>query len=95
MKGLEHGTAKPLTQKGWKAYLHSNNHGTQCPDMVLMAAHFAHTDELLEGFSRPWHGKHVSDISMLLSFNSLDGNWGGFVMHTQYQYPKTRQVSLT
>ena len=27
-KGLDRGTAKPLTRKGWKAYLHSTNHGT-------------------------------------------------------------------
>ena len=73
-RGLERGTAKPLTRKGWKAYLHSSNHGTRRPEVVLTAAHFTRADELLRGFSDAWHGKRVVDISFPISFDSSDGN---------------------
>ena len=73
-KGLDRGTAKPLTQKGWKAYLHSTNHGTRRPDVVLTAAHFTRADELLRGFVGVWHGKRLADIPIPISFVPLDGN---------------------
>jgi len=73
-KGLECGTAKLLTQKGWKAYLHSANHGTWHPAVVLTAMHFNQVDELLHGFSRAWHGKRVANIQIPVSFDLLDGN---------------------
>ncbi|KIJ90559.1 hypothetical protein K443DRAFT_15120 [Laccaria amethystina LaAM-08-1] len=73
-KGLDRGAAKPLTRKGWKAYLHSTNHGTRRPDVILTAAHFARADELLCGFSGIWHGKCVADIPIPVPFDPLDGN---------------------
>lgn len=73
-RSLERGTAKPLTRKGWKAYLHSTNHGTRRPDIVLTAAHFTRTEELLRGFSSAWHGKRIADIVFLMPFVPLDGN---------------------
>ena len=73
-KGLERGTAKPLTRKGWKSYLHSSNHGTRRPGVVLTAAHFARTDELLQGFFSAWHGKRVTEILFPIPFDSSDGN---------------------
>jgi hypothetical protein len=36
VKALERGTAKPLTRKGWRSYLHSTNHG----DKPLVATTF-------------------------------------------------------
>lgn len=74
VKGLERGTAKPLTRKGWKAYLHSANHGTRRPAVVLTTEHFARTDELLKGFFSEWHGKRVADIPFPIPFDSSDGN---------------------
>ena len=73
-KGLDRGTAKPLTRKGWKAYLHSTNHGTRRPDVVLTATHFTRADELLRGFVRVWHGKRLADIPIPIPFVPLDGN---------------------
>ena len=34
-KALERGTAKPMTRKGWKSYLHSPNYGDRRPEVVL------------------------------------------------------------
>ena len=73
-KALERGTAKPLTRKGWKAYLHSSNHGTHRPDVVLASSHFVRAEELLRGFSGSWHGTRVEDILIPAPFDSLDGN---------------------
>ena len=73
-KGLEWGTAKPMTRKGWKAYLHSPNHRTRRPAVVLTSAHFVRADELLQGFPEAWHGKRVADISVPIPFSSSDGN---------------------
>ena len=73
-KGLERGTAKPMTQKGWKAYLHSPNHGTRCPAVVLTSTHFVRADELLQGFPEAWHGKRIADISVPIPFGLSDGN---------------------
>lgn len=73
-RALERGTAKPLTHKGWKGYLHSSNHGTRRPETVLTTSHFARADELLRGFSGAWHGKRVTDILIPTPFDPLDGN---------------------
>lgn len=73
-KSLDRGTAKPLTQKGWRSYLHSTNHGTCGPPVYLTSAHFAKVDELLLAFLDPWHGKHIADISFPVHFDSLSGN---------------------
>ncbi|EDQ98479.1 uncharacterized protein LACBIDRAFT_300221 [Laccaria bicolor S238N-H82] len=73
-KGLDRGTAKPLTRKGWKAYLHSPNHGTRRPAIVLTNSHFTRTDELLRDFPGGWHGRRIADIPIPIPFDSLDGN---------------------
>ena len=73
-KGLEQGTAKPMMQKGWKAYLHSPSHGTQQPAVVLTSTHFVHADEPLQGFPEAWHGKNIAAISVPIPFGSSDGN---------------------
>ena len=78
-KALERGTAKPMTRKGWKSYLHSPNHGDRRPEVVLTPAHFARTDELLREFPVSWHGKRVADISIPVPFDSSGANQGGFV----------------
>ena len=44
------------------------------PDVVLTAAHFDRTDELLQGFSGVWHGKRIADIDIPVPFDPLDGN---------------------
>ncbi|EDR00805.1 uncharacterized protein LACBIDRAFT_333861 [Laccaria bicolor S238N-H82] len=63
-KALERGTAKPLTRKGWKSYLHSTNHGTRRPTVTLNSSHFTRVDELLSVFPDPWHGRCIADISI-------------------------------
>ena len=73
-KSLERGTAKPLTRKGWKSYLHSTNHGARRPPILLTSAHFARVDELLAAFSDPWHGQRILDVSIPVPFDSLSGN---------------------
>ena len=73
-KGLDRGTAKPLTRKGWKAYLHSTNHGTRRLEVVLTSTHFTRADDLMSGFSGIWHGKRVADIPIPVPFDPLDGN---------------------
>lgn len=73
-RALEHGTAKPLTRKGWKAYLHSTNHGARRLTTVLSSMHFARVDELLTAFPESWHGKCIADISIPMRFDSLSGN---------------------
>ena len=75
-KALEWGTAKPLTRKGWKAYLHSANHGDRCPDVVLTQAHFSRVEDLLRDFPDIWHGQRVADIHIPVHFDPLGGNWG-------------------
>ena len=73
-KALERGTAKPLTCKGWKAYLHSANHGDRRPEIVLTQAHFSRVEVLLGDFPDPWHGQRIADIHLPLHFESLGGN---------------------
>ncbi|KIJ92329.1 hypothetical protein K443DRAFT_135317 [Laccaria amethystina LaAM-08-1] len=73
-KSLDRGTAKPLTRKGWRSYLHSTNHGARGPPVYLTPAHFTKVDDLLLAFSDPWHGKRIADISFPVSFDSLSGN---------------------
>ena len=80
---LERGTAKPLTRKGWKSYLHSTNHGDRRPQTVLTPAHFAKMDELLQGFTGVWHGRCVADIVLPVRFDPSAANQGGFVADTQ------------
>ena len=82
-RALEHVTAKPMTWKGWKSYLHSPNHGDRCPDVVLTPAHFTRADELLRGFSSSWNGKRVADISIPIHFDASGANQGGFVTDAQ------------
>ena len=82
-RALERGTAKPLTRKGWKSYLHSTNHGDRRPQTVLTPAHFARTEELLRGFADVWHGKRVADIVLPVRFDPSVANQGGFVADTQ------------
>jgi len=71
---LERGTAKPLTRKGWKVYLHSTNHGDRCPEIVLSQAHFSWVEELLGSFPGAWHRQRVLDISIPVQFDSLGRN---------------------
>ena len=78
-KALERGTAKPMTRKGWKSYLHSPNHGDRHPEVVLTPVHFAKADELLREFPDTWHGRRVGDIAIPVSFNPSGANQGGFV----------------
>lgn len=73
-KALERGTAKPLTRKGWKAYLHSANHGDRRPEVVLSQAHFSQVEDLLRAFPDAWHGKRISDIHIPVHFDSPGGN---------------------
>lgn len=75
-RSLDRGTAKPLTRKGWKSYLHSTNHGDKRPEIVLMQTHFSQVESLLEDFPDIWHGQHIADIHLPLHFESLGGNWG-------------------
>ena len=75
-KSLERGTAKPLTRKGWKSYLHSTNHGVRRPTIVLTTEHFSRVDDLLSAFPDPWHGKRIADIDIPVHFDSLSGHWG-------------------
>ena len=82
-KALERGTAKLLTRKGWKSYLHSTNHGERRPGIVLTPAHFAKADELLRGFSDVWNGKRVADIVLPVRFDPSAANQGGFVADAQ------------
>ncbi|EDR08981.1 uncharacterized protein LACBIDRAFT_326632 [Laccaria bicolor S238N-H82] len=70
-KALECGTAKPLTRKGWKSYLHSTNHRARRPTVHITATHFSEVDELLLAFPDPWHGKHIADINFPTPFDSL------------------------
>jgi len=54
-RALDRGTAKPLTHKGWKAYLHSTNHGDRCPETVLTQDHFSGMEDILQCFPDVWH----------------------------------------
>ena len=71
---LERGTAKPLTCKGWKAYLHSANHGDRRPEVILTQAHFAQVENLLRSFPDAWHGQRIADIHIPVHFDSLGEN---------------------
>ena len=71
---LERGTAKPLTRKGWKAYLHSANHGDRRPDIILTPAHFSRVEDLLRSFPGVWHGQRTTDIHIPVPFDPLDEN---------------------
>ena len=74
LKSLERGTAKPLTRKGWKSYLHSANHGTHRPEVVLTPAHFNRADELLSEFPDVWHAPLavvIALITHILVFNPM------------------------
>jgi len=82
-KALEQGTAKPMTRKNWKSYLHSPNHGDRRPEVVLTPAHFAKADELLREFPDIWHGKRVADITIPVRFVPSGANQGGFVTDAQ------------
>ena len=82
-KALERGTAKPMTRKGWKSYLHSPNHGERRPEVVLTPAHFAKADDLLRDFPVSWHGRRVADIVIPVPFHSSGANQGGFVTDAQ------------
>ena len=73
-KALERGTAKPLTRKGWKAYLHSANHSNQHPEVVLTQTHFSRVEDLLRDFPDAWHGQRVADIHLPVHFDPLGGN---------------------
>ena len=83
-KALERGTAKPLTRKGWKSYLHSANHGDRRPGTVLTPAHFKKADELLRGFPDVWQGRRAADIAVPVRFDPSAANQGGFVMDAQF-----------
>ena len=78
-RALEQGTAKPMTRKHWKNYLHSPNHGDHCPDVVLTPAHFARMDDLLREFPDVWQGRCVADINIPIRFDPSGANQGGFV----------------
>jgi len=71
---LERGTAKPLTHKGWKAYLHSANHGNRCPNIVLTPTHFSWLEDLLRSFPGIWHGQCMTDIHIPVPFDPLGEN---------------------
>ena len=73
-KSLERGTAKPLTRKGWKSYLHSSNHGARRPTTLITSTHFSKVDELLLAFPDSWHGKRIADIIISGHSDSLSGN---------------------
>ena len=73
-RALERGTAKPLTRKGWKAYLHSANHGDKRPEVVLTQEHFSRVEDLLQDFPDTWHGQRIADIHLPVHFDSLGGN---------------------
>ena len=73
-KALDRGTAKPLTRKGWRSYLHSANHGDKRPDVVLTQAHFSQVEELLRDFPDTWHGQRIADIHIPVHFDPLGGN---------------------
>ena len=80
---LERGTAKPLTRKGWKAYLHSANHGDRRPETILTQAHFTRVENVLRAFPDAWHGQRIADIHIPVHFDSLGENSGGFVTNTR------------
>ena len=73
-KNLERGTAKPLTRKGWRAYLHSANHGDKRPEVVLNQSHFSRVEDLLRYFPDTWNGQCIADIYMPVHFDPLGGN---------------------
>lgn len=73
-KSLDRGTAKPLTRKGWRSYLHSTNHGARGPPVYLTPTHFSKVDDRLLAFPDPWHGKRIADITFPIRFDSLSGN---------------------
>ena len=73
-----------MTQKNWKSYLHSPNHGDQRPEVVLTPAHFAKADDLLHKFPEDWQGRRAADIAIPVRFLPLGANQGGFVTDAQY-----------